>query len=1025
VLLAAGGLLAQTTGQIDGLVRDPSGMSAPGTALRITETKTGAERRLSTDDRGWYLAPGLAPGLYEIEASRSGFRSEVRRGVGLAAGHTARVNFSLQLGEGRETVVVSGEAPPINTAPSDWGGRIEQQKLESLPLNGRDMFDLSAQQPGATVATNASTVFIQGAGLHISVNGSRPSQNSFRMDGIYINDATGSAPSSAAGRLLGLESIQELQLISSPFDAEYGRGGGAPLVAVSKSGSNEWHGDLYEYFRNSALDAKNFFDPADQKIPPLRKNQFGGLLSGPVLHNRLFFMTNYEGIRMTSGQTLSSVTPDAAARKGVLPGQVVSVAPQVVPYMNLYPLPNGPDYGDGTGEFITQGITTSREDYVTGKLDAVLSDRLRSAARYTFDDAVTSLPDPLQIFSYLNDSRYQFLQTEMQFIQSPNTIHEFRAGFSRVWNREDDSQPSSIPASMSFIPGQPMGYIAMTSGLTSIGGGSANSIALMPERFVVNDFQLNDATTHIHGAHVFKFGAALDRVQFNEQSARDAKGVYTFSSLASFLQAQPLTADAMTPSSDTVRGWRQTILAFFAQDEFRASSRLSVTLGFRYEPYSTPAEVNGKVATLPDYLTDTAFTTGGPLYSNPSKTNFAPRAGVAYAPFDSGKTVIRAGAGIFYDLLSVKELLVGGVRVPPFFTLASANKPAFPNLYQALQTAPAQPLLDMLDYNLQQPYVAQYQFRVQQEVARDTVLDLGYVGSRGVHLMGTLTDVNPFRPEVLPDGSLYFPATDTRLNPAFGRMKMRRSQFDSSYNSFQAALERKWRGRFSYQFKYVWSKSLDDSSNGINRDFVNSDGVPTMFDYSLNRGPSDFDLTHTFGANFSWALPRLKGAAVDKVLGGWSVLGLAQVQTGPPFNPTIGFDRAGLTGGGTSDPGERPTYVAAPGATVILGDPQRWFDPNAFALPAAGTYGNLGRNTLRGPGLAKMDLALHKVLWATERQSVGLRVEAFNITNHPNFQLPSALTLFTSSLTRVGSAGQITGTTTSSRQVQLALKWAF
>ena len=331
----------------------------------------------------------------------------------------------------------------------------------------------------------------------------------------------------------------------------------------------------------------------------------------------------------------------------------------------------------------------------------------------------------------------------------------------------------------------------------------------------------------------------------------------------------------------------------------------------------------------------------------------------------------------------------------------------------------------MLDYYLQQPYVAQFQFLVQQEVARDTVLQLGYVGSRGVHLPGQLTEANPVRPQILPDGSLFFPSNGARLNPAFGRTRTRRMQFDSTYHGFQAGLQRKWRGGFRFQLKYTWNKSLDNTSNIVNKDYLNSDGIPTMFNYCLNRGRSDFDLRHAFGGNFSWALPQVRGAIAGAVLGGWELHGLVQAQTGPPFNPTVGFDRARLTGGGSNDPGERPGYVAAPGAKVILGDPQRWFDPNAFALPAAGMYGNLGRNVLGGPGLMNLDLALHKILWKTERQSVRLRVEAFNLANHPNFQIPSGLALFTSSLDRVGSAGQITDTTTTSRQIQLALKWMF
>jgi hypothetical protein len=1017
--------LAQTTGRIEGVVRDPAGMAAAGAQLRVVETQTGAERTLSADGHGWYLAPGLPSGIYQIEVSHSGFRSQIRKDVELVAGRAARVDFTLQLGEVRDSVVVSGEAAPVSTAASDWGGAIGQRKLASLPLNGRDLFDLASQQSGATAVANGNKSMATGMGARVTVNGARPNQNSFRMDGIYINDATALAPSSATGRLLGMESIQELRLVASPFDAEYGRGAGAPFVAVSKSGTNQWHGSAYEFFRNSALDAKNFFDAPDQNIPPLRRNQFGGALGGPVRPNRLFFFTNYEGSRVSSGQTFSSVVPVAEARQGRLPGRTVTVSPLIEPYLALYPLPNGRDYGDGTGEFVTQGITTSREDYVTGKVDYVFSNRFRHTLRYTFDDAAQTRPDRLEVYSFQDNSRYHFLHTETQFIQSPNTIHSLRAGFSRVWNNQDSTQPASIPASLSFVPGQPMGHLAFTSGLANLGGATGDSVSLLPRRFVVNDYQLNDSLTHIRGAHTLRLGGGFDRVQFNQRADRAAKGTYTFGSLDDFLRARPTTGEVMLPGSDSIRGWRQSIFSAFVQDEFRLGPRLNVTLGVRYEAYTTPTEVNGKVATLPDVLHDTAFRVGGPLFDNPSADNFAPRVAVAYSPFESGKTVVRAGAGIFFDLISTRELVVAGLRVPPFFNLVSVSKPSFPNLLAAIQGAQPSNSLDMLDYYLPQPYVMQFQFTVQQEVARDTVVQAGYAGARGVHLAGQISEANPFTPQIQPDGTLLFAPGSPRLNPAFGRTRLRRTQFDSCYHALQVSIERRWRRGISAQAKYAWGKSLDNTSNAINKDFVNSDGTPTMFDYSQNRGRSDFDLRHTFGVNFSWALPGAGRGLAGRILRGWELHGLMQAQSGLPFNPTIGFDRARLTSGTAGDPGERPMYIAAPGARVILGDPRRWFDSLAFGLPAAGTYGNLGRNVFDGPGLVSVDLALHKVFWATERQSVRLRVEAFNVSNHPNFQIPSGQTLFTSSLNRVGSAGQITATTTTSRQVQLALKWMF
>ena len=800
-------LAAQTTGQIEGLVRDPKGEAVTGAALSIVQSGTGAQRRLGTDDRGWYLAPALAPGSYDIEVSHAGFRGEVRRGVALSAGRAARVDFLLQLGEVRDSIVVVGEAPPVSPNPSDWGGSIERTKLEFLPLNGRDLFDLVSQQPGTAVSTTSLKILTNGAGIRISVNGARPNQNSFRMDGIYINDATSSAPSSAAGRLLGLESIEELHLVSSPFDAEYGRAGGAVLTAVSKPGSNQWHGSAYEFLRNSALDAKNFFDPASEKIPPLRKNQFGGLFSGPLHRKSLFFLANYEGVREASSGSMYSVTPTKEARQGPMPGRTITVAPQIVPYLNLYPLPNGRDYGDGTGEFITEGVTHAREDYATGKVDFIPSSRLRVAARYTFDDALNTRPEPLKVFTFLDASHYHFLHTETQFLQSPNTIHSLRAGFSRVYYDQDSRQPASVPASMSFLPNQPMGGLSFTAGLSNLGGVSRDNISLMPRRFIINDFQNNYAVTHIRGAHSLRMGGSFDRVQFNQRSDNGAKGSYNFSSLTDFLQASPVSADLALPGCDSIPGWRQSIYSAFVQDELRISPRLSATLGVRYEAYSAPTEVNGKIATLRDLLHDTATQVGGPIFKNPSKTNFAPRVSLAFDPFGASKTVVRAGAGIFYDLIGTRELVVGGVRTPPFYTQASLDRPAFPNLLEAARNAPPLNSLDLLEYYLQQPCVAQFQFTLQQELARDTVLQLGYAGSRGVHLMGTMGDVNPNRPQVLPDGQLFFPATLARLNPAFAKIRTRRAQFDSSYHGFQAGLQRRWRGGLSVQIKYSWSKS--------------------------------------------------------------------------------------------------------------------------------------------------------------------------------------------------------------------------
>ena len=1015
---------AQTTATIEGTVFDPSGSGAAGAVVHIIETRTKIERSVASDGRGRYLAPGLMPGIYSIEVTLKGFRSEVREGIALDAGRSIPVDFVLAIGETYEKVVVSAEAPLVSTSTSDWGNSITTQQTAELPLNGRDLFDLSSQEPGATVAKSAGQTMTSGTGTHISANGARPNQNSYRMDGIYINDAVSTAPASAAGRLLGLEGIQELRLVTSPFGAEYGRLAGAAFTAVSKSGTNDVHGSVYEFLRNSALDARNFFDPAGEAIPPLRKNQFGALLGGPLRRNRLFLLGNYEGIREASSQTVHATTLSQEARNGRLPGPngvtIVPVAPEAVPYLNLYPSPNGRDFGDGSAEFIAASSTPTREDYAAAKLDYVPSGRLRFAARYTFDNAATSTPDNFQVWRFRTDSRYQFIHTETQYVASPHTIHTFRAGFSRVRNAESATLPSAIPSSLSFVKGQELGTIVVT-GLSDFGGLRAR---LQPRRFVLNDFQFNYDVSHIRGSHKIRMGAGFDRVQYNQVADHSATGNYRFTSIASLLQARPATGDLMMEGSNTARGWRQNQFFAFAQDEFRANRRLTLTLGVRYEAYSTPVEVNGKIATLLDPLHDQNMTVGGPLFQNPSNDNFAPRAALAWDPTGSGRTVVRAGAGIFFDLLGSRELATAGLRTPPFFNRVYLNNPPFPDLLSAARSVPPQNSLDGLDYYVNQPYAAQFQFAVEHQLGSDTAARIGYSGSRGVHLPGQIGNINPARPDVLPDGRLYFPAGAPRLNPAFVQVGFRTMRFNSHYHALLAGLQRRWRNGFQLQAKYAWTKSIDETSTAVYDDFLNGDHMPTMFDFSANRGLSAFDLRHCFTANFSYDLPGRGRRPLTRALGGWQLNGILQVQTGNPFSPTVGFDRARLLPG-SGDQSQRPDFAPAPGAKVILGDPQMYFNPLVFALPPAGMYGNLGRNTLVGPGLAMADLAIHKLLWRREQHEVNLRVEVFNAINHPNFQVPSDQQLFDSGLGRVASAGRITQTSTTSRQIQVAAKWVF
>lgn len=1004
--------LAQTTGTFEGVVIDPSGAAVKDASVRLTETQTGARRDLRTGDDGYYVAPGLAPGVYDIQVESSGFHPLIRRGLVLDAGRSLRIDFPLQLGESSQSVVVEGASPLVSMAGADWGSSVTQARLDQLPLNGRDLFDLSAEEPGVMVPSTQERTILYGGALHVSVNGNRPGENSYRMDGIYVNDATGAAPSSASGQTLGIEAVQELRLASSPFLAEYGRAAGAMFTAVSKSGSNEFHGSAYEFFRNAAMDAKNYFDPVSQPIPSLKRNQFGGLLSGPVRRNRLFFLGNYEAVRSVAAVTSIATTLGAQARLGQLPSGKVTVASAVVRFLNLYPLPNGALFSDGTGQYITPLKTPSHEDYATGKLDYVHSEHLRFSTRYTFDRGGTSTPDPFLLWNYQNASQYHFAQIQGQYAPSATTLESLYVGFSRVVNMTSVAATTAIPSGLTFVPGDPLGALTVT-GLTALGGQSFRNL---PTDYFTNDYQVNYEISHTRGAQTLKAGAGFDRVQLNENAQDDPLGFYTFTSVASFLEGLPSAGALQVPGLTPLRGWRQNLYFVYAQDEIRITRRLEVTLGLRYEPYSTPSEVNGLVASLPDPLHASTTTTGGVLFRNPSKTNFAPRGALAWDMFGGGRTVFRAGAGIFYDPISTNDLILSGTRMPPYFNRVQAANPPFPDL--ALELGVNAPLaIDDIQYYANQPYVIQFQAAIEHQWGADTAARVGYAGSHGLHLPAYVGDLNITTPSVLPNGQTFFPAGAPLLNPSFGAIASHLTQFPSSANALQAQLQRRFRHGFRGEAKYAWSKIIDEASNPIINEYLNTDYMPDPLDFRMNRGLANFDIRHTFAADWSWETRRF--------LGGWAFYGILQAQTGPPFNPTTGFDRTNLQDHTSNELGQRPNYTPIPGQPVITGNPAQWFNPMMFSLETAGTFGNLGRDTLTGPGLVNLNLAIHKVLWTHDRASVVLRVEMFNIANHPNFQIPSSLSLFGSTGARVASAGQITQTTTSSRQLQLALKASF
>lgn len=1009
------GLGAQTTGTLDGVVLDSSQQAIRGAAVDIVAEATGARRHAESDAAGYFSAPGLAPGSYSLQVSAEGFRAEKRVGLALTAGQTLRVPAQLEIGSTQQTLEVRAEATLLSASASAWGLSLSKEKLQSLPLNGRDIFELAQQQPGVTMPTAAShSALTYGQGQRFSVNGARPNQNAIRIDGIFSGDSTGNAPASAAARSLGVESIEEISLVTSPFSAEYGRMAGGLLTAVSKSGTNQWHGSAYEYLRNSAMDAKNFFDALDSEIPAFRRNQFGGLLGGPVRANKLFVLVNYESLRESAARSQNVTVPNANSRLGILPGTApVVVAPAVKPYLALYPLPNGGDFGDGTGNYTSAPATITREHYVSGKMDWLRSERLRLSARYVGDTSESSTADAFSLWDFAYQSRYHFLNFDAQWVQSPRTVHQFRLGLSRIWNR-NVSISSAVPEALRFVPGKEMGTIQVT-GLTELGTARPRT---SPQQLTSNDAQFSHQVSITAGAHMLKAGGGLHWVQSPRMSGSAEVGSYTFESLTQFLLGRPRSGEVLLPGASSALLLRQNIYHLFLQDDYRVNRHMSVSAGVRYEPYSALREKRMRFARLSLPIETAHIEMSNELYRNPSLRNFAPRVGLAWDPAGDGKTAIRVGAGIFTEVLGTSNMSPSRGMGGPNYRRVSVLTPPFPNMLAVASQDSSLPGLDTLDYDALQPYVMQFQVAAQRQLSGKTVLHAAYVRTRGVHMLGFVGSVNPARPVTDANGELFFPAGAMRMNPLLDRISLTRPQFDLSHHALVTSLDRRFQHGIQFQARYSWARTIDNSSSGLLRDYVATDYVPNSFDYGVNRGLSDYHIGHVFGMNFTWAVP-----SKQRWLRGWELSGLGQAQTGAPFNPRTGFDRVRLlASGSTGDLGQRPDLA---GPVTIIGAPDRYFDPSAFLLPRAGYYGNSGRNVLIGPGLVNFDGAAQRRFQISERHSVVARGEVFNVANRPNFQQPSALSLFTSTGQRVGSAGRITETVTTSRQMQLVLRWAF
>jgi hypothetical protein len=1023
-------------GTITGTVTDQTNGLLPNARVTIENQATGEARQTVTSSAGLYNVPNLTPGKYSLTVTAAGFQTLLRQELIVTVGSELLVDLQMKVGSLSDQVVVSLQSPIVEAATSSTGATVDDHTVRDLPLNGRDWTTLAALQPGVSVirTQQASALTVvranRGLGTEMTVDGARSQQNNYRLDGISLNDYAGSGPANVLGASLGVDAIREFSVITSNPSADYGKSSGGVINAVSRNGTNEFHGSGYEFVRNSWFDARNFFDP--NTIPPLRRNQFGGSVGGPIKKDNTFFFFDYEGLRQSLGLTDVDTVPSANARLGHLASGNVTVDSKVAPYLQLFPLPNGTVNGDiGTYTVAVQNVTN--ENFYTGRVDHQLSRSDKIHGSFVFDDSKTQGPDAFDDTLLGAIANRRTGNIEESHVFGSSVVNFARIGFNRAIAQQVETlgviNPQVASTALGFVPGKPVGQLNI-GGVTLFQGGFG---ALGEYHFHYNSYQAYDDLSITKGAHSLKIGASAEQIQSNQVGGGSPNGQVVFGSVSAFVQNQPTSFTANIPGTGSPLGLRQKVLAGYVQDDWRVRPNLTLNLGIRYEMSTVPTEQYNRLATLTS-LTATEVKIGAPFFNNPTLRDFSPRIGIAWDPFGNGKTAIRAGFGIYDSLPLTYEFALLSVLTAPFNEQGSAtNVPhgSFPDaLYNLI--SPSSLRTGYVEQNPKRNYVEQWNLNIQRQVSPNVVFEAAYAGSHGVHSPFVSTDVNIVQPTATPAGYVWPTprGSGTKLNPSVGAIQPVIWQVSSDYDALRVRLTRRLAHGLQLQGSYAFAKSLDTGSGSFQTAYTNSQASMPLFDPHLRRALSDFDIRHNLLFNALWEIPspntRVKLASW--LLNGWQLTTIFQISSGLPFTPLIAGDALGLNSTNTWD---YPDRLDMPGCAnpVNPGNPNGYIKLSCFAAPFPATrLGDAGRNVAIGPGLINLDSSLFKnnrITRISETFNIQLRLEVFNVVNHPNFGPPTGLTstqLFTQALAPIPTAGTLTLTSTSSRQIQLAVK---
>jgi len=1029
-------------GTIAGDVVDPSTATVGQAKVLIRNQETGGERSLATAGDGTFSAPSIPVGVYTVRVTHDGFAPSERTSVSLTVGESIHLHFVLTIGAVAQAVTVEDTPASIEISTLQSQGLVNERQVKELPLNGRSFDQLLQLNPASVsyttqrsggVGTSNSSV-----GNMYSVSGRRPQDNLFLLNGIEYTGASliNVTPGGTSGQLLGVEAVREFNVVSDTYGANYGKRTGAQVSIITASGSNQLHGSVYEFFRNSALDARNYFDQS--QIPPFQRNDFGAAGGGPIRHDKLFAFGNYEGYRQNLGVSDVTFVPDAASR--------AAAVASVQPLLSLWPV-GTVELGDGIAEAFSNPPQHVREDFGTTRIDSNLSNEDLLFGVYTVDDSAATTPSANPYSSIYEQLREQVLSAQEQHVFSPTFLNTARVGYSRAAFLFDSLVTGSVPG---WVANGPVGAVVI-SGSTASNGASQVTLAGANtgsnNQTVRNLFTVDDHIYWTHHNHQIEAGLWLQRLQSNDFLAQDQYGQASFSTLSSFEQGQ-VSKYTIVPGP-TELGWRSLFGAGFIEDAWKVTPRLEVRAGLRVESSNGWNEARGRASNydFTDGVINTNPTIGGlALSDNRAKFLPEPRVGIAYDLFGNGKTAIKGSFGLHRALLDTLDYRLD--QTAPYNTTLSYSKTTVSDLAGLSTSAATGGLVSpsSVQRNIATPTVLAWTFRIEQEVAPRTTLTVGYVGSHGYHQIlsedentpASVTCPSTACPGSLAPGTVYYPTT-TLANPKLANSTSWASEGVSNYNGLEVDARHQYAHGLQLRGVYTWSKNLDDGSawntsvSANTPAFVSFPGNPKL-DYGL----AATNISHAAAINGTWELPIGRGNAVlhnaspveQRIVGGWSLNGVATIQSGFPFSPQLGYNP---TGNGDSRNPARPQLDPNFKGALYPRTAAEWFNPVAFLAPYPGTFGNAGRDSLTGPGLTDVDLSLAKSTAINERVRAQFRVEYFNLLNQTNFTTPNPVVFSTgptpakptTAADLSPTAGVMTATATTSRQLQFALKFLF